>query len=101
MAHGHLLPGPASPEAFASWPGLVVEALLRQRAGEQEGVPFARVARACRLLSQGLVVHTDFSGQLSPEVCWGILIRSLQRAELGVCAARAPAGVRFDPRGRN
>ena len=77
-AFAHLPPGPKTAAEFADWPLDVVRSLKQQRKGDQLNAGNIRLARAAEMLRHGLIVHTDYSGQLSPEVAWTIAVATLQ-----------------------
>ena len=74
-----LPPGPASPDAFAAWPVSVLESLGKPRGGESQEAGAIRIARMTSILRGGFVLHTDYSGQMSPEVCIAIAAEGLRR----------------------
>ena len=67
IAHAaSLRPGPDTPEKLASWPSDMLNRLLGDK-------PSVKEARFSSLLNSGLVLHTDCTGRMTPEVMMSIL----------------------------
>jgi hypothetical protein len=66
--HAHLPPGPADADEFGEWPLHLAQTFFRNLVGESDCQGELRLYRTLRLLENGLVLHTDYSGKQCPEV---------------------------------
>ena len=67
--HQHLPPGPANASDFGEWPLTLAESIFSNDTdAEGVGQSELRLIRCLRIVENGLVVHTDYSGKQCPEV---------------------------------